>query len=282
MNKKAPLEQKNIVIYQAKNGAIELRGDFEHETVWATLDQIANLFGVQKAAISKHFKNIFESGELAKKATVSILETVRIEGKREVRRTIEMYNLDAIIAAGYRVNSKQATQFRIWASQIIKKYLIDGYAINKKLISKNHSNLLKAIENIKKLSKGNELFGSQETLDLVKVFANTWVSLEAYDEQNLPKKGVTKKSVKFTAEELEKSILDLKNDLIKKKEATDLFAQEKKNGSFAGIVGNIFQSFGGKDLYPSIEEKAVHLLYFVVKNHVFNDGNKRSGAFSFI
>jgi len=281
VNKKTT-KQKDIEIYQTKDGAIELSVDANKETILANINQIANLFGVQKAAISKHFKNIFASGELIKKATVSKMETVQIEGGRTIKRSIEVYNLDAIIAVGYRVNSKNATQFRIWATKVLKEYLVKGYVINNKQIANNYDNFLKAVDSIKKLSKNKELIGSAEALNLVEAFASTWLSLDVYDKSNLPKKGSGEKGVSFAAEELKKSIGMLKTELVKKGEATELFAQEKSKDSFIGIVGNVFQTFGGKELYPTVSEKAAHLLYFVVKNHVFNDGNKRSGAFSFV
>jgi len=160
--------------------------------------------------------------------------------------------------------------------------LVRGYAINKDSLEYNKAKLLEAIESIKKLSKGSDLVGSSEALNLVEVFANTWISLDAYDKSSLPKKGASKKKINFTADELEESVKDLKANLMKKKEASNLFALEKNPGNFAGIVGNVFQTFGGKDLYLTVEEKVAHLLYFVVKNHVFNDGNKRTGAFSFV
>jgi hypothetical protein len=131
-------KKNEVVIFQAKNGAIELAVDIKKETIWANLNQIASLFGVQKAAISKHFKNIFQSGELIEKATVSKMETVGIEGKRQVKRSIEIYNLDAIIAVGYRVNSKQATQFRIWSTKILREHITKGFTINPKVVKNNY------------------------------------------------------------------------------------------------------------------------------------------------
>ncbi len=276
------MKQKNVEIYQAKNGAIELSVDAKKETIWASLNQIASLFGVQKAAISKHFKNIFESGELNEKATVSKMETVGIEGKRQIKRSIEIYNLDAIIAVGYRVNSKQATQFRIWATKTLKDYISQGYIINPSRIEQNYEKFLVAVEETKKLLPADDRITAQDAMELVKMFAGTWFSLDAYDKENLPIKGVTKRKIALTGKELEDSIGELKKELIRKKQATEIFSMERKGSSLTGIVGNIFQTFGGKDLYPTIEEKAVHLLYFIVKNHPFVDGNKRSGAFAFV
>ena len=159
---------------------------------------------------------------------------------------------------------------------------MEGYTINKKQLVKNYQKFQKTLENIKTLLPSDKSIGAKDTLDLISVFANTWFSLEAYDSERFPKKGWTKKKVFFTAEELEKDLQNLKKDLIVKKQATELFGKERGKNAIAGIIGNVFQSFDGKDLYPTLEEKAAHLLYFIVKNHPFTDGNKRSGAFSFI
>jgi prophage maintenance system killer protein len=274
------------LIYQAKDGAIELRLDKKNETILGNINQVAELFGVQKAAVSKHLNNIFKEGELEEKETVSILETVQIEGKRKVERKIEFYNLDAIIAVGYRVNSKQATNFRIWATKILKSYLVDGYAINKKHIAKNYEKFIKALDEIKALSSKKNIKESglnpSFAIDLVKGFAETWLSLNAYDKDNLKIDNVTKEQITLSAKDLKSGIANLKSELIKKDEATEIFAKERSKDALEGIIGNVMQSFAGSDLYESLEEKAAHLFYFIIKNHPFTDGNKRSGAFSFV
>jgi len=275
-------EKREIVIFQADNGAIELKEDLQAETIWGSIDQIAGLFGVQKAAISKHLKNIYKDKELEKEATVSKMETVQKEGTREVSRNIEYYNLDAIISVGYRVNSKTATKFRRWATQTLKTHITKGYTINPARIEQNYGEFLKAVEQIKELAAGKENVRTEDVLELVKTFSQTWFSLESYDKEKFPKKGNTKREVEIQASELYEAVAKFKNELQRKKEATDLFAQEKKTKSLEGILGNIFQSVFGKDAYPSLEEKAAHLLYFIIKNHPFNDGNKRTGAFAFI
>jgi death-on-curing family protein len=269
---------KQTLVYQAKDGAIELKLDKKDETILANLNQIAELFGVQKAAISKHLSNIFKEGELENDSVVSILETTASDGKNY---KVSYYNLDAIISVGYRVNSKQATNFRIWATKTLKKYLTNGVAINKKLISQNHQKFLKAIEDIKTLSQDSKNLKAGDILDLIKSFSYTWFSLDSFDKGEFPKQG-TKKSIAVDAKELEQDIAKLKAELMVKKEATAIFATEKNQGTLEGILGNVFQSAFGEDVYPSLEEKAAHLLYFIVKNHPFNDGNKRSGAFAFI
>jgi len=275
-------KQKQLIIYQAKSGEIEFRGDFDRETIWGSINQIANVFGVQKAAVSKHLKNIYKEKELNKKTTVSILETVQIEGKRKVKRKIEFYNLDAIISVGYRVNSKQATQFRIWATNVLNKHLFDGYTINKKRIGQNYKKFIQAVADVKALLPAGNNVKTEDILELISSFASAWFSLNAYDTDLFPKNGMTKKKVEFTVNELSSALQELKQNLITKKQATNIFGREKCKGTVQGIVGSVFQSAFGKDVYPSVEEKAAHLLYFMVKNHPFVDGNKRSGAFTFI
>lgn len=277
-----PKTNNKLIIYQAKSGKIEFRGDFKRETVWGSLNQIAELFGRDKSAISRHIKNIFQSGELQEKATVAIFATVQKEGKREVLRDIEYFNLDLIISVGYRVDSKRATQFRIWATKTLKQHLIEGYTINKKRIGNNYENFMQAVADVKALLPTGDKVKAQDVLELVRAFAGTWLSLDAYDKGELPKNGVTKKQVAFTAEELNSALQELKQDLIAKRQATEIFGQEREKESVRGIVGNVFQSFNKKDLYPTIEAKAAHLLYFMVKNHPFVDGNKRSGALAFV
>ena len=273
---------KDIVIYQAKSGKIEFRGDFERDTVWGNLNQIADLFGRDKSVISRHIRNIFQSGELEQRATVAKIATVQKEGEREVIREIDHYNLDMILSIGYRVDSKQATMFRIWATDTLKQHLIKGYTINKKRIAANYGKFLQAVSGVKALLPTGNAVKAQDVLELMEAFAGTWFSLEAYDTQNFPKSGATKKAATFTADELTQALHEFKQELFARKQATDLFGQERSEDGIHGIVGNVFQSFGNQDVYPTVEEKASHLLYFMVKNHPFVDGNKRSGAFAFV
>ncbi len=274
--------KKEIIIYQTKEGKIEFRGDLEKETVWGSLNQIADLFDVKKPAISKHLKNIYKDRELDKKSTVSILETVQREGNRRVVRKIEYYNLDAIISVGYRINSKKATQFRIWATKTLKQHLLKGYTINKRQINKNYWKFMEAMSNVKAALPDKQKVGNKEVLELVNAFASTWFSLNAYDREKFPKKKRSRRKVEITAEELKDVLQSFKKELKKKKQATEFFGQERNKEAIKGTVGSVFQSFGGKDVYPSIEEKSAHLLYFIIKNHPFVDGNKRSAAFSFV
>jgi prophage maintenance system killer protein len=280
--KRNKLKSQNMLIYQAKNGTLEIRGDFSNETLWATQSQIAEAFGVDVRTISEHIKNIYKTNELSEKATIRNFRIVRKEGTREIVRDINHYNLDMILSVGYRVNSKTATQFRIWATKTLKEHIVKGYTINRKQIGKNYDAFMKAVGDIQNLLPEHITLDPKAILELVKEFSSTWVSLDAYDHGNLKSIGTTKKSIKLNGQELTQAISNFRNELLKKGEATDIFAQERNTGSVEGIVGNVMQSFGGKPLYESLEEKAAHLLYFIVKDHPYVDGNKRSGAFSFI
>jgi len=276
--------QKGIstIVYQTKTGAIELRGDFTRETLWANRMQMAEMFGVNPQAISKHIQNIYKEKELERKATSSKMELVQSESGRKVRRQVDIYNLDILISVGYRISSKTGTKFRQWATKTLRSHIVDGYTINKKRLAKNYDAFLKAVEEVKTLLPSGGVVDAVNAMELVKMFAGTWLSLDAYDKSSLPKTGATKRQVEFTAEDLKEALQKLKHELMSKGEATDLFGSERGGQSVVGIVGNVFQTFGGKDVYPTVEEKAAHLLYFMVKNHPYADGNKRSGAFAFV
>ncbi|MFW5853659.1 MAG: virulence RhuM family protein [Patescibacteria group bacterium] len=222
------MSKKEIVIYQAKSGAIEFKGDIGNETIWASQSQIAEAFEVDVRTINEHILNIYKSKELSKKTTIRNFRIVQKEGKREVSREVKHYNLDMIISVGYKVNSKKATKFRQWATKTLKDHLTKGYTINRKRITKNYHEFLKSVEEIKKLLPNGDALSKEDTLELIKFFASTWLSLDAYDKSTFSKKGLTKKQIKITATELESAIYNLRNNLISQKEATDIFAQEPK------------------------------------------------------
>lgn len=276
------LIEEKIAIYQSSSGALQLKADIQKDTIWGNLLQIAELFDTDKSGISRHISNIYKSGELSKKGTVASFATVQKEGKREVERDIEYYNLDIILSVGYRVNSKKATHFRQWATKVLKEHMVSGYTINRIRIETNYAQFLKAVDDVKSLLPDGFAIDKDSVLELIKLFADTWFSLDAYDKDRLPTEGTTKKKVKLTAEKLSQGLAELKQVLIAKGEATDIFGVERTKDSIAGIIGNVVQSFGGEELYPSIEAKASNLLYFIVKNHPFVDGNKRSGAYAFV
>lgn len=240
--KKEDFKKGEVIIYQSKGGPkIEVKLD--ENSVWLNTHLIANLFDVNRPAIVKHVNNIYKTKELEKNSTCSILEQVAGDGKI---RKMNLYNLDMIISVGYRVNSKRATEFRIWATKTLKEHLVKGYTLNKKQIENNYNQFLKSIESVKSLLQNSKKIRTKDALELIKMFAETWVSLDAYDKLNLPKSGITKREVKITADEIVEAIISLKKILIEKKEATEIFAQERSEGSLIGIVGNIFQSFGGE------------------------------------
>ena len=277
--KKAKKLENQIVVYQSKTGAIELKGDFRHDTIWATQAQIANIFIVERSVITKHIRNILKDKELNSNSVCAKIAHTAADGKTY---QVQAYNLDIILAVGYRTNSKRAMEFRQWATKTLRQYIVDGFAINKNRIAKNYDVFEKALAGVKALLPAGSAIDNESVLELIKLFSDTWLSLDAYDKDTLKIKGATRKRVALTTEKLEERLADLKIALMKKGEATELFGAERQHDAVAGIVGNVMQSFGGKELYASVEEKAAHLLYFMVKNHPFVDGNKRSGAYAFV
>lgn len=279
MKNKSP---KNVIIYQTKSGAIELQGDFKHETFWISQAEMAKIFNVTPQNITLHLGHIFKEGELKEISTCKEFLQVQLEGGRRIRRKIKYYNLDAVISVGYRINSKTATEFRQWATKTLKEHIIKGYTINRKQIARNYEAFMQTVNSIQNLLPEHVTLDPKMVLELIKEFASTWVTLDAYDKANLSVMGSNKKSIKLSGQELSEVIANLRKELIRKGEATKLFAQERKAGSVEGILGNVMQSLGGKSVYLTAEEKAANLLYFMVKNHPFVDGNKRSGAFAFV
>lgn len=272
-------QENKLAIYQSESGAIELRADSQDETIWADQYQIAEIFGIDRTVVVKHINNVFKDGELDKNATCAKFAQVQKEGKRLVKREIDFYNLDIILAVGYRTSSSKAIGFRKWATQTLKQHITQGFTVNSKLLAENYNLFLKALDNVKALA--NNTINTDEAIELIKTFSSTWFSLQSYDEQKYPKPK-NDAEVDISIDKLYKNLAELKSNLIAKGEATSLFAQEKSKNSLESIVNNIMQEVFGEKLYPTIEEKAAHLLYFIVKNHPFNDGNKRSGAFAFI
>ncbi len=274
-----------LIIYTGPKGTVELRADTDKETIWASLDQISELFDRDKSVISRHVKNIFSEAELDKNSVVAKNATTATDGKIYV---IEYYNLDAILSIGYRVNSQKATQFRIWATRTLREYLIKGIVINedriKRLPDRILSDLDEKISFIQRTIKKREL-NQNETDSLLSVihdYANSWKFLKEYDEGELKlRKSKDKEKRHFEYDFIRNAVDKLKDDLILKNEASDLFGNERDE-TFKGILETVYQTFGGKELYGSLDEKAAHLLYFIIKDHPFSDGNKRIGSFIFI
>lgn len=251
----------------------------QDDTFWLSQEDIATLFWKGRTTITEHLGNIFKDEELQKDEVILKVGN----SDNSVGKGKTLYNLDAIIAVGYRVNSKEATQFRIWATGVLREHITKGFTINKSRVQTNYDMFLKAVEDVRSLlPEISETIKTDDILELITSFANTWLSLDSYDKDLLPTEGFTKSKLDVQASELYSDVASFKSELLGKRQATEIFAQEKNPKSLEGIFWNIFQSFDGKDVYPSIEEKAAHFLYFIVKNHPFVDGNKRTGAFSFL
>lgn len=277
------MEQNKIRIFQTADGQVRLEVALEQDTVWLSQEQMALLFDVRKAAISKHLKNIYASGELERMATVSKMETVQEEGVRQVSRQIEYYNLDAVISVGYRVNSTRATRFRQWATQVLRQHLVQGYTLNRSRFEQNAAELEQALALIRKAAQAPTLTADAGSglVEIVSRYTQTFLWLQRYDEGILTEPGGQPGGRLPTEAEAMTSLATLKQSLMKRGEATELFAQPRGDG-LGALLGNLNQTVFGEPAYPTIESKAAHLLYFVVKNHPFADGNKRSGAFLFV
>jgi prophage maintenance system killer protein len=269
-------------LYQSEDGDTSVDVHLKDETVWLTLNQMAELLDRDKSVISRHLGNIFQTGELAREAVVAKNATTASDGKTY---QVDYYNLDAIISVGYRVNSKRGTQFRIWATTILKDHLLRGYSLNRRrLAEKGVEEVRQVLSLLAGILESHNLVSDEglAVLEVVNRYARTWQLLLQYDENNLPApetKHVTKSSLEI--DKARQAIAALKKELMVRKEASEIFGQERGN-ALSGIIGAVQQTFGGKDLYPSVEEKAAHLLYFVIKDHPFTDGNKRIGSFLFL
>ena len=276
--------KSEIVIYKAEDGSTIIDVQLQEETVWLSQAQIVELFQSSKANISEHIKHIVKSDELSRKSTVRKFRTVQLEGKRKVTREIEFFNLDMIISLGYRVNSKRGTQFRIWANKILKDFLLKGYALNEKRLKEQTQQKLLELQRTVKLIQsvaGQKKLSTIEATGLLNIISDYTLALDVldkYDHEQLKITGTEKKQkFRIDIEQARKAIEALR----KKFKSSSLFGKEKDD-SFQSSVATIYQTFDKKELYPSVEEKAAHLLYFVVKNHSFVDGNKRIAAFLFV
>jgi prophage maintenance system killer protein len=271
-----------IVIFEtnAKRVEVQLKGD----SLWLTQNQMACLFDVKKAAISKHLKNIFDSGELMAEATVSKLETVQQEGQRSVTRQVEHYNLDAIISVGYRVNSRHATQFRQWATRTLKEHLIQGYTLNQQRLTERGIEFDQALGLLSRTLANQQLVNAEgaAVLGVIADYARSWSLLQQYDEQSLASQTSVQTGMQALAlPDVLAAIEQLKAELITKGEATALFGQLRGDG-LASSIATIEQGFGDEFFYPNVASRAANLLYFVIKNHPLADGNKRCGSFLFL
>lgn len=273
-----------IILYKSKQGP-QVEALLENETIWATLNQIADLFDRDKSVISRHIKEIYKQGELSARTTVAKNATVQLEGEREIKRVITYYNLDVILSVGYRVNSKRATKFRIWATKTLKDFLVRGYAVNEKRLieaKEKFTQLQQTIAFLKDKSTKELLTGQGgEILSLLASYAKTLTILDEYDKGTLREARGAKGTFVLTYEESKRVIAEVKRRLAGKNEAGELFGNEKDE-SFAGVIRGLYQTFGGQELYKTLESKAAHLLYLIIKDHSFSDGNKRSASFLFV
>jgi len=275
-------KENEIIIYTTEDGKETFEVNLKEETVWLSQRQMAELFEKDVRTINEHIGNIYKEKELHKDSTIRKFRIVQKEGNRLVERERHCYNLDVIISVGYRVNSKRGTQFRIWATNVLKNYLIQGYSINQKRLQENQDKikeLQKTARMIERLLLQKNLESVEATglLQVILDYQKALHLLDEYDHQELQIKEITtQEKFKLTYEKTRKELSNLKDYY-----SSGLFGLEKDQ-SFSGSIGAIYQSFDGKEVYPSIEEKAAHLLYFVVKNHSFVDGNKRIAASLFI
>ena len=279
--------EKQVEVYKLQKGEIIFDIDTEEETIWATPEQIAELFGVTRRNIALHLTNIYDTNELDRKRTWKKNFQVRTEGKREVTREVNLYNLDAIISVGYRVNSKKATDFRIWATTVLHNYLTKGVAINERRLKALDSKKLKEVEGmmgvIRRLITRQALDAGEANgvLEVISRYSTSFQTLKEYDDGFIDLSSINAKSSKKEKKLTPDFCLEVIDGLKKSVDGSDLFGKPRNN-AFKGSIESIYQSYNGEDLYKTTAEKAAHLLYFVIKDHPFYDGNKRIGSLLFI
>lgn len=261
------MNQKEIILFETEDNEVKLEVPVNEETVWLNRQQMAELFDRDVKTIGKHINNALR--EELDESTVANFATVQMEGNRKVERNIEFYNLDVIISVGYRVKSKRGVEFRRWANSVLKQYILKGYAVNDRRVAQLG-------EVIRIMKRTENTLDSKQVLTVIEKYSEALELLDSYDHQNMARPKGSDATYVLTYEECMKVISNMRFG-----DESDLFGREKDD-SFRGSIGNIYQSFDGKELYPSLEEKAAHLLYFVTKNHSFLDGNKRIAATMFL
>lgn len=282
MIKKIIKNSGELIIYTSKKGGVELRADVGNETIWATQAQIAELFGIDRSVVTKHINNVFGDKELDNESNVQKMHIPNSD------KPVAYYSLDIILAVGYRTNSTKAIKFRQWATKILKEYLLKGIVVNTERIKKLPNRILFDLDEklsfIQRTLEKRELDKDEENslLAVIHDYANSWKFLKEYDEGELKLHRSKNKEKQKLEYDFVRQVLDtMRNELMAKEQASELFATERDQ-TFQGILKTIYQTFGGKELYTSLEEKAAHLLYFIIKDHPFSDGNKRVGSFLFI
>ena len=275
------MEENKIIIYQSEDGKTQIDVRLENDTVWLTQAQMAELFQTDRTSIVRHIQNIYKIGELDRESTCAKIAQVQTEGHRYVRRTIPYFNLDMIISVGYRINSKRGVKFRQWANKILKDYLIKGYAVNDNIRREQIGELRQLVGILGRTIQSQPLMPSEDSqalFDVVTDYAYALDTLDNYDYERLTIEKTTQEE-RFHA--TYNNAIRAIEGLRKKFGGSSLFGNEKDD-SFKSSIGQIYQTFGGKELYPSVEEKAAMLLYLVTKNHSFSDGNKRIAATLFL
>ena len=270
-----------IVIYQSEDGQTQVDVRLENETVWLTQTQMVELFQTTKQNVSLHVGNVFKEGELEEKSTVKEYLTVQKEGERKVSRKVKYYNLDVIISVGYRVKSKRGTAFRIWANNVLKQYLIKGYAVNERMRKEQIGELRQLVGMLGRTIQNQPLLSNDETDALFKVVTDYTYALDTLDNYDYERLTINKTTKEEPFHATYDNAMEAIKGLREKFGGSVLFGHEKDN-SFKSSIGQIYQTFGGEELYPSVEEKAAMLLYLVTKNHSFSDGNKRIAATLFL
>ena len=273
--------ENKIVIYQTDDGQTQIDVRLENETVWLTQSQMAELFQTDRTSIVRHINNIYKVEELERESTCAKIAQVQMEGKRTVKRNIPYFNLDMIISVGYRVNSKRGVKFRQWANQVLKQYLVKGYAVNERIRHEQIADLRQLVQVVGRTLQSQSRVSDDENqalFDIVVDYTYALDTLDKYDFQQLTVEKTTRED-KFHA--TYENAMDAIKALRDKFGGNGLFGNEKDD-SFKSSIGQIYQTFGGEELYPSVEEKAAMLLYLVTKNHSFSDGNKRIAATLFL
>lgn len=275
--------KKDIMIYETGGKTVQFSFDAGQETIWATQAQMAELFDVTVANVSMHLRKIYQEGELEEERTVKESLMVQNEGGREVTRKVKAYNLDAIISVGYRVSSRKATDFRIWATRILKNYIVDGLAVNERRLAELSKQRLKEVSGalgvVKRLMVQKDLLGdeAQGVLEIIAQYAETFWTLREYDEGFVRLRSEVKAKRVLEVGECVEMIDQLRGKI----GAGEMFGK-LRGDEFEGILRTIYQSFDGEEMYPTVAEKAANLLYFIIKDHPFFDGNKRIAALLFI
>jgi prophage maintenance system killer protein len=274
---------EGLQVYQTETGELQVRLDVQQETVWLTQAQMAQLFETSSDNVGLHLKNIYAEQELDEQSTTEDFSVVRAEGARQVNRRIRHYDLDAVISVGYRVSSRRAVQFRQWATRTLREHVTQGFTLNEQRLRQNAQAFGAALALVRQVAQITPLSGDmgRGLVDVLTRYAQSFLWLQRYDEGALQEAVTQEGGVLPGLEEARRALALLKADLMERGEATELFAAERGDG-FEALLGNLNQSVFGEPAYPSIESKAAHLLYFVIKNHPFFDGNKRSGAFLFV